>query len=177
MNIKTLAACLLLLVATLANGFQTNAEWTKYTSAEGRYSVLLPQEPKLSAQEDTASNGEKAMVYTAQSLDSDSRYGVIYFDNRRGTKYSLDKGRDGMVAAVKGTLVSETAVVLEGRPGRELKIAAKNGDADLLIRTRIYTIGNRVYIIQHVFLKASDSPAMAEKTTKFFDSFKATEGK
>lgn len=177
MQKKILAACLVLTVAALADGFQSTAQWVKYTSVEGRYSILLPQEPKLSTQEGTASTGEKLMNYGAQSSDSDGLYGVNYFDGLPGMTFSLDKARDGMVSAVKGTLLNEDTISLGGYPGRELKITAKNGELEILISARIYSVGGRSYVLQHAFLKASDSPIMVEKTTKFFDSFKVTESK
>jgi hypothetical protein len=174
---KTLAIFLVLTVAALVNGFQSSAEWVRYDSAQGRYSVLLPQQPKLASQEGTAPSGAKMTQYRATVADSNSMYSVAYFDLLPDTAYSLDKGRDGMVNAVQGTLLSEEVISLEGHPGRELKVLAKNSDYELLIRARLYEIGGRVYILQHAFLKSSDSPTVAEKTAKYFDSFKVTTSK
>ena len=42
---------------------------------------------------------------------------------------------------------------------------------------RFYIVGGRVYVLTHVFQKSSGSPTMAEKTAKFFDSFKVVMGK
>jgi hypothetical protein len=174
---KTLAACLVLMMAALANGFQSATEWVKYDSKEGRYSVLVPGKPELTSQEGTVPTGEKVVQYMAKVADSNGLYLVGYFDVLPGNTYSLDKGRDGMVSAVNGTLLSEDAISLGGYAGRELKVAAKNSDYELVVRVRLYEIGGRVYILQHAFLKAADTPALAEKTTKFFDSFKVVTGK
>ncbi len=176
---KMLAACLLLLFVTLASGFQEHKErdeWLKYISTEGRYSVLLPQQPKLSSQE-TPSAGDKLTQFMAMSTDADSFYMVGYFDYGSDIVYSLDKGRDGMVNAVRGTLLSEENVSLGGYPGRELKVAAKlETGQDTVTRARMYDVKGRVYVLQHLFLKSSDSPAIAEKTARFFGSFKVTTG-
>lgn len=177
MQKKCFAACFLLIVVTLAEGSQSTTEWVRYTSTEGRYSALVPQQPKLSSQDASASTGEKFTQFMAQATDSDSLYGFIYFDYPPDMDFSLDKARDGAVAAVKGTLLSEEAISLGGYPGRELKIAAKNSDLDLLIRARIYDVGRRVYVLQHIFHKSSDSPTVAEKTARFFDSFKVIQSK
>ena len=125
MKTKSLAASLLLTVATLAGGFQTPPEWVKYASVEGRYNVLVPQEPKLSTREATAPTGKKLMQYMAETFDSNSGYVVGYFDILSGMTFSLDKARDGVVAAVKGTLLSDDAISLGGHPGREFKISFK----------------------------------------------------
>ena len=178
MKTKILAALLLLSLATLANGFQTVLEWITHTSVEGRYSVLLPKTPKFNSQETTSATGEKMTQYMAEASDSDSLYWVGYFDYTPAMVYSLDKGRDGMVAAVKGTLLSEEAISLGGNPGRELKVSVKTeAGIEFLIRARMYDIGRRIYALQHLTLKSSDSPAIAKKTTRFFDSFKVTIGK
>lgn len=174
MSKKTLAACLLLTLATLANGFQNSGEWIKYDSAGGRYSVLLPQQPKLESQESTAATGAKLTQYMAKAADSNGLYMVGYFDMLPDTVYSLDKGRDGMLTAVKGTLLSEEAISLGGNAGRELKILVKTPEYELMMRARLYEIGGRVYILQHAFLKSDDSLIVAEKTKRFFDSFKVT---
>lgn len=173
---KTIAIYLVLTVAALANGVQSNAEWVRYVSIEGRYSVLVPNQPKLSSQESPNQAGYTLTQYMAQAMDADGVFMTGYFDLPSDMTYSLDKGRDGFVSAVKGTLLSEEAVSLGGQPGRELKVVAKKAEYEFLIRARVYHVGKRVYIIQHLFLKSTDSPVIAAKTAKFFDSFKVTTG-
>ena len=170
----TLAIFLLLMSAILASGFQTTIEWLKYTSVEGRYNVLLPQQPKLTTQDGTAASGEKLKQYMAQAGDSDSFYFLAYFDYDTGMTFSLDKARDGVVEGVKGTLLEQQAISMGGYSGREFKIAASNQNIDILMRVRVYDVAGRVYILQHLFRKSNDTPKIAEKTTKFFDSFKVT---
>jgi hypothetical protein len=174
---KTLAACLLLTIATLAGGFQSATEWVRHTSVEGRYSALFPKQPNLKTQEGTAATGEKLTQYLAQAQDSDSLYAANYFDILPGMSFSLDEAREGAVAAMKGTLLSSEAISLEGHPGLEFKTLSKVADRELLTVTRVYNFGGRAYILQHLFFKSSDSSAMKEKTAKFFDSFKVTASK
>src|SRR4051794_30025222 len=111
---KSLAACLLLMISTVANGFQTASELVKYVSVEGRYSALFPKQPDLKTQEATPSVGGKVTQYMAQATDSDSMYLVSYWDILPETTFSLDKAREGVVAAVKGTLLSSDAISLGG---------------------------------------------------------------
>ncbi|HUQ33036.1 MAG TPA: hypothetical protein VM095_13025 [Pyrinomonadaceae bacterium] len=172
MKRKLLAIVLVLVPAALAVAAQSSPEWVKYTSDEGRYSALIPQQPKLSTQEATAPGGGKFTQYMAQTNDTDSLYMVGYFDYTEGMIFSLDKARDGMLDATKGTLIKEEPISLGGNAGRELKVATKNGDLDLLIRIRFYEIGRRIYVLQHIFQKASDTPQITAKTARFFDSFK-----
>lgn len=174
MKTKMLAAFLMLMVITVANGFQSSTEWVKYTSSEGRYSALIPKQPQLSTQEATAPNGATFTQYMAQSNDADSFYVLGYFDYTPEMVFSLDKARDGMLNATKGTLLKEEVISLGGNHGRDLKVSTRSGELDLLLRVRFYEVGRRIYIIQHLFQKSSDSPAIAEKTARFFNSFKVT---
>jgi hypothetical protein len=172
---KFLVAFLMLTMTTLASGLQTATEWVKYTSVVGHYSVLEPQQPQLKSQETTLSAGVKFTQYVTQAMDSDGVYEVSYFDYTPDINYSLDTARDSMVNAVKGTVLSEEAINLGGYAGRAFVISAKlESGTGTLMHARIYDIGRRVYLLQHLFLKSSDSSAMGEKTTKFFDSFKVT---
>ena len=168
---KTLATFLLLTFALPVSGFQ-DTEWVKYSSTEGRYSVLLPQQPKLGSLQGTAENSRKLTRQTAQASDSDSMYMVEYFDLLPDMHYSFDKGRDFILDSVKGTLLSEEAIRLGGFSGRELKVLVKTPDYEMLVRVRMYEVQGRIYTLKHGFFKSADSPTMAEKTGKFFDSFK-----
>jgi hypothetical protein len=170
---NTFAAGLILLLAVIANGFQSK-DWVRYESPEGRFAVLMPEQPEVNTQEGKTPSGAALVQHQAKSSGSDSLYSLGYFDLEANSSYSLDKGRDGIVSAVKGTLISEQAISLGGNAGRELTVSAKAGDYDFFIRVRLYEISGRVYVLQHAFTKLADSPTMSEKTTKFFDSFKVT---
>ena len=49
---KRLVVAVLLFVTTgVGFGFQVSGGWIKYNSPDGRYSVLIPTQPKLTTQE------------------------------------------------------------------------------------------------------------------------------
>lgn len=169
---KAIAAFIVLLGTAFAIAAQSG-EWIKYTSAEGRYDASVPQEPKFSMQEMTASTGEKVPQYLASSLDGNGVFMIGYFDYTAGMTFSLDKARDGMVDAMHGTLLGEDSISLRSTPGRQLKILAKSSEQqEFIVRARVYDVGRRVYVLQCIFPKSEDSPAVAEKSGRFFDSFK-----
>jgi hypothetical protein len=169
------AVALSLVVLGVASAFgaqQAPADWLKYSSPEGRYNVLFPAQPKLSAQDGTGATGEKFKQYIASANDDLSVYMIGYFDYTPPMTFSFDEGRNGMLKAVNGTLVSESAISLGGRPGRELKVAAKTADGlDFIVRARYYDAGGRVYLIQIVTRKTTEAAAYSDKATRFFDSF------
>lgn len=172
---KTTATFLALTAVVLALGCQK--KWVTYTSAEGRYSVLFPGSPSLSTQQATTSTGEKTTQYMANASDFGVVYSVIYFD-KNGMSFSFDGARNGMLAAVKGTLLGERPIRLGDYEGRELRLSATGFDgAEYISLARYYEVGGRIYVVQVVSPKASWGASMDEKAAKFFDSFQATPGR
>ena len=166
---------LILINAASVFGFQTSTEWIKYDSPEGRYSVLVPSQPKLTTQEAANADGGKVPQYLAAVGDSTGSYLIGYFDLTPGGTYSLDKGRDGIVNAINGTLISEGDISLGGKPGRELKIAAVGSDkVDYVVFARVYSMDKRIYILQFIIAKSDDDKTAAANSGRYFDSFKVT---
>jgi hypothetical protein len=165
-----LTILLLLFIASLAYAVQETA-WINYNSAEGRYNVSLPAQPDLSTQESATADGQKFLQYMAKVQQSNVVYLVGYFDHVPGTTFSADRARDGMVSAVKGTLVSERTISLDGYPGREFKVVAKFETTDYVLLAKFWDAENRVYVLQVVYPKSSESEAMSKSAAKYFDSF------
>jgi hypothetical protein len=177
---RTSTTALVLTVAAFLCGLQAQtADWTKYDSPEGQYSILFPGEPKLSTQEATAATGAKLPQYMAISVDSKNEtfYSVLYFDLPSDMKFSFNDGRDGILNKVKGTLISEKAISIEDYSGRELKISAPNDGAEYIVRARFYLVGTRIYLLQLLLDKSADGPIADDKSVKFFDSFQLTKAK
>ncbi|HBB89614.1 MAG TPA: hypothetical protein DC047_18565 [Blastocatellia bacterium] len=170
MRKAALTILLLLFIASLAFAVQ-DAGWITYNSAEGRYSVSLPEQPKLGTQESATADGQKFLQFTATVQQPDVIYLVGYFDHVAGTVFSADRARDGMVSAVKGTLISDRVISLSGYPGRELKVAAKLDTSDYVVLAKLWDTENRVYVLQVVYPKSGESEAMNTKAAKYFDSF------
>lgn len=166
------AVLLALMTAALPFALQGQTDWIKYNSPEGRYSVLLPGEPKTSTQEAAASTGENFTQYMAASEDSIAVYMVGYFDVAPNMTFSFEKARDGFIAAVKGTLLSEKVISLGGYPGREANVTANGGSGtEYLILVRFYQVEKRIYVIQFIVAKSADAAISAVKSAKYFNSF------
>ena len=100
---------------------------------------------------------------------------VGYFDVAAGLTFSFDNGRDGMVAAIKGTLISEKAISLGGNPGRELKISATGNDGtEYIVRARFYQVGSRGLRGATDRRQVGGGPIADAKSVKYFDSFQVT---
>jgi hypothetical protein len=145
----------------------------RYASPEGRYTVLLPGQPSLSTQQISAPDGSPIPQYLAMVTDGMGMLMIGYFDYRSDVVFSLDKGRDGMLTAVKGTLLDEHSMSLGGAPGRQIRFAAKTEQGfEFIDRARFYDVKPRVYVLQCIFPKAMDGAAIAERCDQFFDSFR-----
>jgi hypothetical protein len=145
----------------------------RYTSPEGRYSVLLPGEPNLSTQQMSAPDGSPITQYLAQVADGMGMLMIGYFDYASDVVFSLDKARDGMINAIKGTLLDEHSMSLGGAPGRQITVAATtNQGTEFIDRARFYDVKPRVYVLQCIIPKSMDSAAIAERCDRFFDSFR-----
>ena len=147
----------------------------RYVSDAGRYSVLFPDEPKLSTQNMTMASGDQAIQYMAMSFGEGIVFMAGYFDYPATVTFNLDKARDGMIESGKGTLLAEQAISLGGFPGKEVKFRGQTDDGtDFINRSRFYNAAPRVYVLQCVTTKEQDGPPVAQKCETFFDSFKVT---
>lgn len=145
----------------------------RYTSPEGRYSVLVPKQPTLSSQQISAPDGTPIPQYMAMVADGNGMLMIAYFDYASDVVFSLDKGRDGMLQSINGTLLDEHSISLGGAPGRQIKVAARTEQGmEFIDRARFYDVKPRVYVLQCIFPKSMDSAAIAERCDQFFDSFR-----
>jgi hypothetical protein len=145
----------------------------RYTSPEGRYTVLLPAQPTLSSQQISAPDGSPLTQYMATAAGNMGIVMVGYFDYPGNVVFSLDKARDGMVTRIKGTLLEEHSMNLGGAPGRQIKIAAKSEQGiEFTDRARVYDVKPRIYVLQCLTPKSLESAAIAQRCDQFFDSFR-----
>lgn len=148
-------------------------EGLRYTSPEGRYTVLLPKQPDLSTQQITTPDGSPVTQYLAMAGDDKSMMMIAYFDYPPGIVFNLDKARDGMVNSIKGTLLEEHSMSLGGAPGRQITVVARTEQGmEFIDRARFYDLNPRIFVLQCLVPKSLDNAAAAERCEQFFDSFR-----
>lgn len=162
-----------------ATAVQTDAEWIKFTSPEGRFAVLLPHEPKFETVNATGTNEVTNYRYS----DLESGYGFIceYFEVKStgdNIESFLDVTRDGIVRGAGATLVGEEKISLNNYPGRELHLAftLANG-TEITAETKIYAVGKRLYSLTFLRLKSMDALVARDTGKKFFASFEVKPAK
>ncbi|MDQ1638299.1 MAG: hypothetical protein QOF62_1638 [Pyrinomonadaceae bacterium] len=196
MRNKILALCLLLICAPIgyakvvpfvsgqlnrnddAAG-QTETAWIRFNSPAGRFSVLLPREPKFESVAASDTSGITNYRYS----DIENGYGFIceYFDVESpgaDVQHFLDVTRDGIVSGASATKVAEEKISLNSYPGRELQLALKvNETTEITGVTRIYLVDKRLYSLTFLHLKSMDATVAADLGKKFFASFELKPGR
>jgi hypothetical protein len=194
MRNSTLAAFLILISAPLGYGgqpyayarakladapaVQTETEWTKFTSPAGRFSVLLPHEPKF----ETVAASDTSGITNYRYSDLERGYGFIceYFDvDSTGADLQsfLDLTRDGVIRGAGATKIGEEKISLNSYPGRELQMAfTVNEGTEITARTRIYVVDKRLYSLSFLYVKSMDAALVADIGKRFFSSFELKPG-
>ena len=145
--------------------------WIRYESSAGRFSVLLPGQPKLSTQESATADGVKFTQYLSNASSATAVCLTGYFDQVAGTVFNFDTARDGMVNAIKGSLLWEKAISLGVHTGREFQVAANLDGTDAIFRVRIYQAHTRIYVLQFISEKKYEGPEIVRDSKKYLDSF------
>jgi TonB family protein len=155
--------------------------WKEFSSAGGRFTVLLPGTPTEKVQSRDSPVG--TLDVHDFTLITSYYYGVTYIEyppnveEGGDVKAFLDSVIGAGVKSVGGTLLEEKDISLDGHPGRFVRVQAGNG---YVMRIRSYVVGNRIYQIGITMREADAPQAIAkfhdETAAKFLDSFRLVSG-
>lgn len=147
-----------------------NSGWVKFTSEEGRFSVLMPEIPQDKAQTTDSSNGpytthlfivkDEVSVYLIGWVDYDPSFNF----NRQA---ELEANRDNFVKGISATLTYTKPSVFDGYSGIEFEAET----VDRVFKSRVFLVGRRPYQIVIGSPKGLDDTAT---TARFFNSFKVS---
>jgi hypothetical protein len=138
-----------------------------FTSAEGRFTVMLPGTPTQDTATDSSGTTHRFYVLVAGgSVVSIMSYKDIANAAGRAPQALLASERDGVVNARSGrTLTSDAEINLNGVPGRAFTVINKGG----INRTvHVYLAGTRLYELQVLFI--NNRPAAHAE--QFFNSLR-----
>jgi hypothetical protein len=157
----------LLIASTLALGFQSPEEWTRFDTAEGHFSILMPCQPKESKETTQSSFGPYDVT-----LQSCSSNGEMYmtgwvdyapsfnFDDQK----ELEANRDNFIKGMKGTLKSSSPITYKTYPALEFEGSTEN----YTFQSRVYIVGKRPYMIIGMYPNGRDN---SQNIARFFSSF------
>lgn len=144
-------------------------EWTKLSSSEGRFSILMPA--KATAGTSNAQIGSikvTAHHFTALSQSIDVMCGYYDFPSFPSDPEKVfDATREGSIRNVHGTLLSEKKIAKDGYSGRRFR---STGIGNAFLDEEVFLVGQRFYLIS--ITTSTKTPN--EYIEKVFDSFHFT---
>lgn len=168
---------LLLISAFLFFGFA--ADWISITSKDDGYKIAFPSQPEKEKQNVPSEVGELTMnmlIYDASEKEDENLVylfnSTVYPDSlfinggESLAKGILDGATKGAAKNVKGNILSEKTITINGHDGRECKIDFQDGAAIIVMHA--YLVKNKMYVLEVItYTKNADNKSMK----KFFDSF------
>lgn len=141
------------------------AGWQEVVSASGRFSIQMPEQPKVIHED----NPEQHLFVC--SRPHNASYSVSYgllSGVSRDTNRLLDAACERYAQNKRGRILGKAqAIQLDEYPGRDAWVSVQDGAA--LAHLRIYVVGNRVYILE--VLGPGDF-AKSKAADHFFESFR-----
>jgi hypothetical protein len=145
-----------------------------FSSKEGGFSVEMasaPQQKKETVQ--TPDGPVDIHTLTFETQNPAAERWVVYIDyplatvRGKGATRILDEARDGSVNNVRGRLLRERDIVLEGYPGKEIEYEGET-PAEEIYKSRIYLVKQRLYVL----LVTAPRNGASKDAEKFLNSFK-----
>jgi hypothetical protein len=169
---------LALLTYTVAYGIKQPgpaepAPWEKFSSPEGRFTLLMPAKPTVSTRDVDTKVG-KLTLYSYAAGNSVAFFGGSFADYPTAARdvahaeEVLDGVRDGVLKGSESKLISEKKISVKGHPGREFTASGKVNETDVIYAWRIYLVDRRLYqLAVGTLVKDSNHPDVAKFLTSF----------
>ena len=163
-----LVLSLTFIAVPLLSGHIVAQEWTKFSSAEGRFSILMPAKATAGTSDaQTGSIKVTAHHFTALSQSIDVMCGYYDFPSAPSDPEKVfDATREGSIRNVHGTLLSEKKLAQDGYSGRRFR---STGIGKVFLDEEMFLVGQRFYLIS--ITTATKSPnSNIEKVVASFTS-------
>lgn len=145
---------------------QATGGWIRYSSAKGRFSILMPTQPKVQEQP-VDTDGGKLINHVFLSQSGTAAFAISYADypqNNADPQKVLDDVRQGAITGIKGTFISGKNITHKGFHGREFQASTQGA----LYTSRIFIVNNRLY---QMVVVAPIGQLTAADINKFLTSF------
>ena len=166
-RIATLVVLVVPLIATI--GCKKGAQFKEFSSAEGRFKVLMPGAPKEQAQAAGPITMKNFMIEEKDGayMASFAELPIAANEPDAMTQQRLDGSRDGALRNTNAKLKKESKITLAGKyPGREIEADLPGGKG--IVRARVWIVNQRLYMVQVIGTAAW---ASSNDANKFLDSF------
>jgi len=146
--------------------------WLTYNAPDGSFSVELPGQPKVETlQAPVEGGGTAPMTAISVQPTASAAYMCSYLDHdnltARPPAETLAAARDGGLAKIEGTAISEKSFSVHGYPAVQIQARARgNSLADM----QIVLVRRRLYFLMVVNTVANDREQ--KSVERMFNSFK-----
>lgn len=145
-----------------------NSGWVRFTSEDGRFSVMMPEKPTDKMETVDSAHGP----YTTHLFivrDTTSVYLIGWVDYHPSFNFNrqaeLEANRDNFVKGINAKLVTSRPTTIDGYTAIEFTAETE----DRVFKSRVYMVGRRPYQIVIGSPKGQDDMANVQR---FFNSFK-----
>ena len=142
--------------------------WVTFSSAPGRFSILVPETPTDKTDTVPSEHGPYTThLFVVKAAKSVFLIGWVDYDPsfNFNPHSELDANRDNFIKGLGATLINSRAVTVDGYQCLEFDAET----ADTLYRSRVYIVGRRPYQLVAGTVKGQDDSL---NVNRFFDSFK-----
>ena len=158
---------------------QKTSTWKTFVAQQGRFSILMPDKPKLSSAPLSFEKLGKSTIWAIEGTDlaaPRTMYGVAYLDfpnldvghDPELLQLALEGGTDSYLRNQSVTLIGRSKFSLNGFPGQEIKFRHRS-NAKYTGRLRAFLVDKRLYMI----MVTTDQEAKhKQKIDRFLQSFK-----
>jgi hypothetical protein len=148
--------------------------WQTVSRPDDGFKLEMPAEPKetqVPAYNEMGGTEPIRLLYA--SPDADTVYALAWSDNppvarvnHRATEQTLDQARQGMLLRTQTSLVSESKMIDQGFPARD--ITARNSGGGLL-DARFVLVNDRLYTLMALY--PSTNARREQDVVRFYNSF------
>ena len=140
-------------------------DWTTFNSAAGKFSVLLPAQPKM--QTDTSRTYPNYTTNLFISKTTTDYFVIGWVDYESSYTFDaqkeLEANRDNFIKGINGTLVSTTNTKFNGY--QAIEFVAQSGS--FYWTSKVFLVGRRPYQL----LAGSNTGKASNDESKFYNSF------
>ncbi|MBI2477431.1 MAG: hypothetical protein HYV60_01885 [Planctomycetia bacterium] len=163
------------LVAAFQGARESARRWVEYESADGSYTVSMPQQPQTRMQSAATPAGTVTINIAMVDLGRHGAYMVSY--NKLPATSELPEPdallKDGVIRAmqnINGSIRSEESITLFGHPGKEVVFDGQSKEQPLTGSSRFVVTDHILY--QLVWIGPPGQ--LPDNVQRFFDSFQIT---
>ncbi len=150
---------------------QSIATWKEYHSEKGKFSILLPGDPRL-GHRPVGADSDSSITYVTNLIIEQKAWTIAYFDLPRPTtsdaelKQLFDQTRDRILKMYSVGLSEEVNLKAAKFPSREFRTKPDNRDRVFICR--LVLVGQRVY---EVWTLTEKELILSGDIPRYFDSF------